>query len=244
METEFLPAEKLKRFYQVFGHFYSLELNAGDTVHCRSVLEIVDHSVLATAELAAVATRAPDAIFVMMNPGSSRPLAGDEECLAEAAIAELGIELVPTKPDTTQYQVMRVMHYAGWKHVRVLNLSDLRDPDSSRFADFYPELEQKGCTVHSVFADARQVELARQLRRPGGAPIVCAWGVSSDLDPLIARCLSRIKDEPGLLGLLKPGTQDKYFHPLPTLQVDKLRWISDMVQQVKAYQADLQDQPA
>jgi len=72
----------------------------------------------------------PDAIFIMMNPGSSRPLEEVDNVVSEDNINKLEISLVPTKPDTTQYQVMRVMHYCNWNHVRVLNISDMRDPKS------------------------------------------------------------------------------------------------------------------
>ena len=38
----FIPAEELKPTYDVFGHFYSVEIASGEIVECRSVLEISD----------------------------------------------------------------------------------------------------------------------------------------------------------------------------------------------------------
>jgi len=60
-------------------------------------------------------------------------------------------------------------------------------------------------------------------------PIVCAWGVSPALDPLIERCLAKLTGIPGRMGLLKPETEDRYFHPLPTLQKAKIQWVDNMV---------------
>ena len=58
--------------------------------------------------------------------------------------------LVLTQPDNTQYQVMRVAVACGWSHVRVLNLSDLRDPKSGSFLERVNALEDDsrgGCIV-------------------------------------------------------------------------------------------------
>ena len=46
-----------------------------------------------------------------MNPGSSQPLVPVDNRIHTGAVHELRVSLVPTKPDTTQYQVMRVMHF-------------------------------------------------------------------------------------------------------------------------------------
>src|SRR5262245_43336320 len=130
--VEFIPADELKRKFDVFAHFYSVRIVSKKVAACRSVLEIVesDH---APKKTAALSLRKPYAVFILMNPGSSRPLAEVDDRIHSEAIHELPISLVPAKPDTTQYQVMRVMHCCEWRHVRVLNLSDLRCPKSGVF---------------------------------------------------------------------------------------------------------------
>ena len=102
-----------------------------------------------------LSNRKPDAVFIMMNPGSSRPLNEVNNRIHAEAIHELPISLVPTKPDTTQYQVMRVMHYCEWRHVRVLNLSDLRCPKSGEFFKQFkrPGRRSPRSTSHSVFSE-------------------------------------------------------------------------------------------
>lgn len=69
---EFIPAEKLKETFEVFGHFYSIDLKSGDRIDCRSVLEIVTKK-SKPSDTDLLLEQVPDAIFVMMNPGSSKP---------------------------------------------------------------------------------------------------------------------------------------------------------------------------
>lgn len=226
---EFLPAQTLKKKFGVFGHFYSMDLLSGEQIDCRSVLEIVNKQDR-PLPIERLLERPADAIFIMMNPGSSLPLEAVNNIHSEKQMGHLPRSLVLTKPDTTQYQVMRVMQYCGWSHVRVLNLSDLRNPKSGAFVARYRDIEDRtGVTAHSLFSDERRDELASNLNRKDKSPIVCAWGVSPDLDPLIERCLGKISDNPNRLGLLKPRTENKYFHPLPTLQKAKMKWVNNMV---------------
>ncbi len=227
MTISFIPASDLKERYAVRGHFYSLHLSGSETVKCRSVLEITAKD----ADIDPVA----DAVFVMMNPGSSRPVEETSQSIDAGRISEMQPELAPTVPDTTQYQVMRVMHYKGWQHVRVINLSDLRDPRSGSFAQRYSQLEREsGRTVHSMFYAERSTQLSYHLSRKPGGPIVCAWGVSDDLNPLIERAMKALASEPKVTGLAKPGQEGKYFHPLPSLQRQKEQWVVQMLEQLNA----------
>lgn len=225
----FIPAEELKQAYDVFGHFYSVEIASGETVECRSVLEIANksHTPKNSEELS---KRKPDAVFIMMNPGSSQPLVPVSNHILENQIGKLSISLVRTKPDTTQYQVMRVMHYRQWHHVRVLNLSDLRCSKSSDFMKLYGRLEdESGFVSHSIFSEERKSELATKLTQCRTMPLVLAWGLSEKLDPLIERCLSKIASNRTIKGVPEEGTSNKYRHPLPSLQRQKEEWLDNMI---------------
>lgn len=227
----FIPADELKQRYGVLGHFYSVELPSKEVVECRSVLELVakpripkDHS-----ELSALS---PDAVFIMMNPGSSKPLVEVNNRIFVRVIHKLAISLVPTKPDTTQYQVMRLMHFREWRHVRVLNLSDLRSPKSTEFIKTFQRLERDSqFDSHSVFSVARIDELSSKLPSKKSTPLVLAWGMSEKLNPLIERCLARFPPKTKFRGLLEQGTTNKYRHPLPSLQKDQRIWLENMVRQ-------------
>ena len=227
----FIPAKELKQKYGVFGHFYSVELASKETVECRSVLEIASkhHAPSDCSELSALR---PDAVFIMMNPGSSRPLVEVNNRIRARAIRKLQVSLVPTKPDTTQYQVMRLMHFLGWRHVRVLNLSDLRCSKSAEFFKLFQRLEDESkFESHSIFSDARTEELSLKLAKSKKMPLVLAWGLSDKLNPLIDRCVSRIPRRSNRMGLLEPDTTKKYRHPLPSLQEAQRQWVDMMVRQ-------------
>ncbi|MEI6827469.1 MAG: hypothetical protein WCK54_17885 [Desulfuromonadales bacterium] len=231
---EFIPANLLKKRFEVFGHFYSVILNSGEKIDCRSVLEIVTRQNKPPC-VCSLLKASPDAIFIMMNPGSSKPLEEANNIISENLIHQLEVSLVPTKPDTTQYQVMRVMHFCGWHHVRVLNISDMRDPKSGNFVERFRDIERRtGFSAHSLFTDFRTVELRRKLNKKLDSPIVCAWGVSPDLDPLIETCLNAVPSAVRTAGLKKPNTVNKYFHPLPTMQKDKEKWVTNLVALIRS----------
>lgn len=227
----FISAEELKRSFDIFGHFYSVQLATNQVVECRSVLEI-SGKVLSANGHSALLNHQPDAVFIMMNPGSSQPLVKVDNSLSAGLIHRLKISLVPTRPDTTQYQVMRLMYFLNWQHVRVLNLSDLRCTKSSEFMRLYPRLEvDSAFDSHSIFSQARRLELTRKLPIRREVPLVLAWGLSDGLNPLIKRCLASLPRGQVIHGLLEAGTTDKYRHPLPSLQKDKLVWVDRMVRQ-------------
>lgn len=231
--VRFIPAEELKSRYDILGHFYSVQVAPNRVIECRSVLEIVE-TTCAPAETNMVSVRKPDAVFIMMNPGSSRPLVEVNNRIDAGTIHELPISLVPTKPDTTQYQVMRVMQYCNWRHVRVLNLSDLRCSRSGEFFKQFRQLEEDDSfDSHSIFSARRKNELALKLTKHNAIPVVRAWGVSPHLDPLIDRCISKITRTRAVRGLMKDGTADKFLHPLPSLQRQKLEWVNRMVEQCR-----------
>jgi hypothetical protein len=228
--ARFIPAADLKSKYDVFGHFYSIEFALKHIVECRSVLEIVAKEIVPDDSMTN-SERKPDAVFVMMNPGSSKPLIAVDNHVHAEAIHELPISLVPTKPDTTQYQVMRLMHYCDWQHVRVLNLSDLRCSKSNAFFKQYKALEVDGYDSHSIFSKRREQELSSKLTRHKAVPVVRAWGVSAELDLLIDRCTAKLGKSKTIRGLLKEGATNKYLHPLPSLQRQKISWVDRMVEQ-------------
>lgn len=233
MTIAFVPAAELKQQFAVFGHFYSVRISARVRIECRSVLELIAHA--RTPKLPDdISQLRPDAIVIMMNPGSSQPLQPVDQLLKVEAMDRLSTHLVPTRPDTTQYQVLRVMRQLGWQHVRVLNLSDLRCTKSVQFFREFQQLEaESDFDAHTLFAARRKIELARRLTPHHDLPIVRAWGVSDALDPLIDRCERALRGRGPCYGLPKPGTTNKYFHPLPSLQSQQRLWVEQMLQQIR-----------
>lgn len=233
MRTSFIAAKDLKQKFAIFGNFYKRKINNSETINGRNILEIVAHDICPLVPQD-ITQMMPDAIMVMMNPGSSEPLVDLSGAKTLTKNEQIPLELVPTKPDTTQYQVMRIMHYLNWQHVRILNLSDLREAKSPLFIKRFLSLEDDyNYDGHSIFAKSRETELEKTLKCKDNAPILNGWGVSEKLDPIIRRAIEPLEMKGRMFGIVKDGLEPrKYFHPLPTLQKDKNLWVENMVEQL------------
>ncbi len=208
-------AQLLARF-AVHGRYYEAELD-GRRFALRSHLEIVERGL----DAAACRQRAADLVAVMMNPGGSRPLqAPDADGWA------------PALPDRTQYQLMRLalrVQTGGWalRHIRVVNLSDLRMP---RSADLFATLATLADERHSILAAPRAAELARALG-PADVPVLRAWGMARELAPWAWRAIAATDCHP-VLGLT--DKEPYYRHPLPQRADLQLAWLDAMARQVRA----------
>lgn len=228
---EFLYAAELKKRFTCYGHFYELVLMDGERAKCRSVLEIVDTSIPQEVP-SDISRMEPDAVVIMMNPGSSHPkdiYHIDEEIEYPRSGASMRKELVLTQPDNTQYQVMRVAVIRGWKHIRILNLSDLRDPKSGSFLQKVDALAGIiGGHVHSMFCPERTDELGHSLRRKDNEPIMLGWGQDPGLLPMVEQCLKNIEGEP-----TRTVPSDVHpllnAHPSPMLQKKKIEWLETII---------------
>ncbi len=230
---QFLYAAELKQSYRCFGHFYELQLADTTRLKCRSVLEIVNYRRIAAAD-DSLSGRRPDAVFIMMNPGSSRPLVDDyrehEVSCPQKDLAAAIRPLVLTMPDTTQYQVMRVMHACNWDHVRVLNLSDLRETKSANFVELVAGLSGRpDGDLHSVFCGQRRDELRRLMGRANGGPVVLAWGQVQGLRPLAVQCLESVADEE-TVGVCSGEDACLFAHPSPMLKKHKEKWLAGILE--------------
>jgi hypothetical protein len=208
-------ADALRERFAVHGRFYEAELG-GRRYALRSHLELFER----TLAWPAVAEADADLVAVMMNPGASRPL--DEPDQAGWA---------PALPDRTQYQLMKLalmMQAAGRpvRHVRVINLSDLRTPKS---AELFATLAALGDDRHSIFSPCRAVELRQALGRRRRSPLLRAWGLAKQLEPLVVAAVAATGSGE-VLGLTDNGWG--YRHPLPQRADFQQRWLADMQQQV------------
>ncbi len=231
---EFIYAAELKKQFACYGHFYELALMNGERAKCRSVLEIVDASV-SQENPSDISLMEPDVVVIMMNPGSSHPKDKqhvDDEIKYPQKDNAFEKKLVLTQPDNTQYQVMRVALSKGWKHIRVLNLSDLRDPKSGSFIQKTEALtEIMGGHVHSLFCKERSNECVHALSRKHKTPIVLGWGQDMGLLPLVEQCLKRIGNEPTctIPSEVHPLLNA---HPSPMLQKKKLLWLETIAKKL------------
>ncbi len=242
MIETFIPAAKLKRQYHCLGHFYHLLLKDSTIIPCRSVLEILKTDKFTVTPPKEVETLYSDALIIMMNPGSSRPCnSSHKDALVSAGtIGAIGTAqpLVPTVPDTTQYQIMRLMAVQNWYHTRIVNLSDLRNADSNRFLEEVSRLEKmSGGDIHSIFAIGRRKEWKNRLAMNRG-PIIAGWGQNPRLVELASRCVQSM-DKYQLVGVQTRGTPFRFAHPSPRNHAYKLRWLSQMVTLLRSESTDI-----
>ncbi|NHF58281.1 DUF1643 domain-containing protein [Flavobacteriaceae bacterium TP-CH-4] len=165
--------------------------------------------------------KTPDLMVVMMNPGSSRPMDGKDNCLEE----------VPAKPDSTQYQIIRLMNQCRFNYARILNLSDLREPKSTIFYGMITELDQRNLNKHSIFSKERTKDFDTLFVK--GIPVVCAWGVDEKLSHLAAMAMERIAAR-NILGKKKEVPYPAYYHPLPRKRTDRENWLVAISEQISS----------
>ncbi|MBF0152920.1 MAG: hypothetical protein HQL64_04175 [Magnetococcales bacterium] len=228
-----LRAAQLLKMYAVYGHFYRLTWN-GTELGCRSVLELVAHSRL-SGEKNDLLYRQADLVAVMMNPGSSRPLDTTYEppLVRQNPQSLADYRLVPTRPDNTQYQIMRILAARGWRHARVLNLSDMRESKSLLFLQRVAAMERENAepALHSIFLPERRSELLSLLGKPGVAPIMAGWGRHPALLPLARQAFDSLRDH-RLIGVAAAGEERLYAHPSPMLQRMKDAWLDAILEQL------------
>lgn len=234
--TQALRAADCKARFAVHGLFYDLPLG-GAVWSCRSVLELIAHELVPAGDPSPVLDRRPDLLVVMMNPGSSRSIDGSfvpPQVADVAAIAGVR-RLVPTIPDTTQYQIMKVMAARGWRHARVLNLSDLRETKSpALFRHVQALTGLPGGGGHSLWSPARRDELLRHIGPAAGSPpVILGWGRHKALFPLAEHCRVALAGRP-LVGVQAPEGPLAYAHPSPMMQAGKDAWIAAILAQLAA----------
>lgn len=226
---KFIYAKELKKDYIAYGSFYNLHYSKDKIIKCRSVLEIYNKKKLTDLKTA----NTPNAIFIMMNPGNSEPKNKKDKIpvIYKKDILEnkcVKNNLVLTKPDTTQYQLMRVMQIMEWNHIRVINLSDIREPKSKNFFTTIDKIRKHDSIgLHSVFSDARNKELKKHfLSSPNY--VIAAWGIDDKLEPLIQLAVDK-KCTNNRIGVSLDKTRLYYSHPSPYLKRDKLKWLDSML---------------
>lgn len=209
-----MPPRELDGHFRVEARFYEFRGKSA-TYPCRDLLEIHRRRTGSAFEA--------DAVFIMMNPGKSKPV----EDVDSAELRDA--KLVPTMPDSTQYQLMRLMGMQGWTRVKVLNLSDLRESASQKFFKRAREFEDReGHDGHSVFSATRRAELTSALCRRTAAPVVVAWGVNRALRALATNALRALSEVP-FLGFRHEMGEWAFRHPLPRNALAQERWRNDIV---------------
>ncbi|NRB80238.1 MAG: DUF1643 domain-containing protein [Saccharospirillaceae bacterium] len=198
--------------YRCYGHFYPLrEPSFRDVLLISDVENIKDNF-------------AVDLLVVMMNPGSSEPLNTNDK------VTVFSKECVLTKPDNTQSQVMIIMKDNGFRTAVVINLSDVREPKSSRFSR-----KLKGLSFgsvgekHSLFSEQRNEELSGIIDKCGSCPVIFASGVNYKLRFLTSQAISKFENN-RIIG--DKNMKGLFYHPLPRSKQKQEAWVDEINRQI------------
>ncbi len=217
----FLYAKELKEKYKVYSHFYDLTIS--DTnLNCRNILEIRKNDT--NEEIA-------DVVVIMMNPGSSTPLDKNhkpENYSFDNFLKLKNFSLIPTKPDNAQYQIMRLMELNNWNLVRILNLSDLRNGNSSNFKKEYKKaMEIDASSPHCITHPKRKQELKKALISKTNK-IIAAWGEVKELENSAKEILSLDFE---IIGI--PRENPIYYqYASPYYKEPKINWLVEIQKQI------------
>ncbi|MBU3075593.1 DUF1643 domain-containing protein [Clostridium estertheticum] len=227
---------QLENEYIAYGRFYTLKYENGEKRLCRSLLEIFERKSIDSLK----DTNKIDAVFIMMNPGSGKPMKiYTQQCksISQIKTGELDkIQLVETDPDDTQYQVMRVMKKKAWKYVRIINLSDYRNPQSKSFYSMIREsVPYDNEFIHSIFSKERSQEINNIFIASDKFKLITAWGVNTKLHKLIKLALQNNKliERVGYnKATYKRRKQFYYYHPLPRNSSKQILWLDEIIRKL------------
>ncbi len=227
---EFIRPQILRQQYLCFGHFYQLERSGEPSVCCRSTLEIVLKCCVEERGQELL-DRQPDHLAFMMNPGSSYACANRQHTGRRLAASEVGADaggnLVPAYPDKVQYQIMRIMACCGLKHVRVLNLSDQREPGSAVFLQSLKS--NQPIPAHSILSCEREDERNERLT-PLRPTVIVGWGQDDRISQLATAATQKLDQCSPVLCPVGRRNADKpvlFGYPSPPFQrsAQLLEWV-------------------
>lgn len=225
---KFFYAKELKQEFDVSGHFYNLKLS-GSVFKCRNILEIRKKNFKSTNTI-------PEIIVIMMNPGSSKPL--DNKYIPKTYIGKISSEnfskeVIPTRPDNAQYQIMRLMKYNNWSFVRVLNLSDLRNGNSGRFQTEFKKAEMLKKNNSLCITHIDRKKEFKSLIRSKENKIIAAWGSLNELKKS-AESILNLKTSYDIIGL-RIENSPNFKYASPYLKTQKENWLKEIQKQLSAF---------
>jgi hypothetical protein len=208
-----IPAEQLKQTFKVEAKFYYSQVGEERFLMRRE------------ARISRIDTEQTDidAVFVMINPGSCAPNGIVESFGAEEA------QLIPAKPDPTQYQLMNLMERKAWHIVTLVNLSDICEGNMVEFISREKEF-RKANVDHSLFQHGNKKELEELLASANH--LIFAWG-ASDVAQKLARQFELFNNGKPTTSYLHAkaliDTKRKYpRHPRPATIANRIVWLDDM----------------
>ncbi|MGE6487427.1 hypothetical protein [Paenisporosarcina sp. NPDC076898] len=214
---EMVSEAVLKEKYIVWGQFFQLTI-ANDCAWMRPEARIERRQNTSTINSKKQRT---DAVIVMLNPGSCKPIIG----------SQFG-EWTEAMPDKTQFQLMRLMEHMSWNEIKIVNLSDVCEGNSNEFSGLLKKCKDAG-VVHSRFANDSVSEWSKVIssadrllygwgEKPEAKKMANAYGLL-DLDTM----LTTYGKKPIAVWHPVKGYPK---HPYPWIPERCEAWLEDMVE--------------
>lgn len=215
----FQSAKELETIFSTEAVFYKLETNK--EIHlCRSVAAI---------RRIGSETEGIDAVFVLLNPGKSLPVDGEDAIPYLTGEVDI-LPMLPATPDNTMFQLMRLMERMEWNHVQIINLTDLRTGKFSEYLECQKLMGTHRDSRHSIFSFDRYHELLDRVE--GADHIIAGWGTKSQITPAADEANTILWEIAEVKGL-RYRQHPLYYHPFPWLQSKCVMWLDDMEAQLK-----------
>lgn len=170
-----------------------------------------------------------DALFVLLNPGKSLPVDGEESISLLTREVD-ALPMLPATPDNTMYQLMRLMERMEWNHVQIINLTDIRTGKFEEFLEGQQWMKSHRDNRHSIFSIDRYHELLDRIENSDA--IIAGWGTKSQIISAAEEANAILWEIAEVRGL-RYRQHPLYYHPFPWLQTKCVMWLDDMEEQLK-----------
>ena len=193
VEMKFIYKRDLDQQYTVKASFYYRNIG-GEQVLCRRAADIksIDYK-----------DESIDAYFIMMNPGKCKSYDGTKVAKDE----EADVFFSEAISDPTMARVMNIMKELGWKYIRILNMSDIVEPNSPSANAKIKKIIEQGYDEHCIFAESRREELERLTK--DDAVYVISWGTSEEINYYVPLAMRYLEGKTYIGAQNKCG---KYYH--------------------------------
>lgn len=157
---QLIRKQELLREYEVEGSFYNVDIQ-GEVFECRSQARI--------KRIGANDVNL-NAIFILINPGGCLPT-DKFYSIPVLDPRKTTVPFVKAESDQTQWQLMRLMKLKNWHQIVIINLSDFRSGDMTKFKQNLKKTQNLSAIHHSILSKERETELRSHLAQNKG-PVI------------------------------------------------------------------------
>lgn len=211
---EYRYKRELEKEYKVEASFYYRDIDE-EKILCRRVADVKKEG----HDDAKI-----DAYFILMNPGSCKIY--DASIVAKDESGE--IIMAESKPDATMVRIMNIMQELDFKHIRILNMSDVVSGNSAKAEASIDKLIERGYDEHCIFSEKRREELKELTKEE--AVYVAAWGCSDKISYYSPYAMEYFKDKK-LVGVY--NGVGKYKHIKPPNKNLQIALAEQIIEQIK-----------